>query len=151
MHFTKAPIIEAIIDLKVVLPDDCTVDSLESMHKHILRRFPTKEPLYGGSFQLQAGEAVDIRLTDSHHLQGYRFVSDDKVRTCQAQLSGFTFNHLTPYTSWEPFRDEAKELWQVYKEVCRPSVITRVAVRYINRLELPGPFLDFKDYLRTFP
>ena len=29
--------------------------------------------------------------------------------------------------------------------------MTRVAVRYINRLELPLPLKDFRDYLRTVP
>ena len=32
-----------------------------------------------------------------------------------------------------------------------PVQITRVALRYINRIEIPLPFRDFKDYILTTP
>ena len=33
----------------------------------------------------------------------------------------------------------------------KPESVTRAALRYINRLDLPLPLKDFKDYLRTVP
>jgi uncharacterized protein (TIGR04255 family) len=35
--------------------------------------------------------------------------------------------------------------------VAQPEVVTRIGVRYINRLDLPLQNLDFKHYLRTVP
>ena len=32
-----------------------------------------------------------------------------------------------------------------------PEVITRIAVRYINRIDMPIPLDDFNRYLRTYP
>ena len=32
--------------------------------------------------------------------------------------------------------------------LCR---VVRMAVRYINRLDLPGPGVDLKEYLKTWP
>ena len=42
-------------------------------------------------------------------------------------------------------------MWNVFTEHIHPGPIRRIALRYINRLELPLPFNDFKDYLRTAP
>jgi uncharacterized protein (TIGR04255 family) len=60
-------------------------------------------------------------------------------------------HRLAPYESWESFRDEARRLWDIYYRVARPRKVVRVAVRYINRLDLPLPVLEMKDYLRTSP
>jgi uncharacterized protein (TIGR04255 family) len=35
--------------------------------------------------------------------------------------------------------------------LANPAAITRLAVRYINRLDIPLPVSDLNNYLRTFP
>jgi uncharacterized protein (TIGR04255 family) len=82
---------------------------------------------------------------------GFLFASDDNRQVVQARLDGFAFSRLKPYVSWESLRDEARTLWERYRELANPEAITRVALRYINRIELPLPFSDFKDYILTFP
>lgn len=83
---------------------------------------------------------------------GYLFHAppDDK-KIVQARLDGYTFNKLKPYNNWEEFSSEAKELWGKYLKVAKPVNVTRLALRYINRTELPLPFTDFKEYLLTVP
>lgn len=147
--YSRAPIIEAIIDLRVTLPGEFPVDKLADLHALIDDRFPTKEFLHTSAVMIQAGPTMKIDTSQQH--SGFLFRSEDKRRVFQASLGGFAFNQLAPYESWESFRNEAKELWQIYKGICKPLAITRVATRFINRLELPGPSVDFNDYLRTTP
>jgi uncharacterized protein (TIGR04255 family) len=85
------------------------------------------------------------------NIVGYLFKSADENQVFQARLDGFALSRLKPYESWKPFRDEARRLWDVYRSVAKPTRVTRVAVRYINRLDLPLPVQDLKDYLRTAP
>jgi len=66
-------------------------------------------------------------------------------------MDGFTFSKLKPYDRWEPFRDEAKELWSIYAEVAKPVSVRRLGLRTINSLNLPLPFDDFKEYILTTP
>jgi uncharacterized protein (TIGR04255 family) len=148
-HYSKAPITEAIIDLKVTLPEGFSVNKLTELHSQISDRFPTIEPMQASSLLFQAGPT--IKIDASHQHNGFLFRSEDGLRIFQATLSGFTCNRLAPYETWENFRDEARYLWDIYKDTCKPSSVTRAAVRYINRLDLPGPVLDFKDFLRTVP
>jgi hypothetical protein len=79
-------------------------------------------------------EAVDTPI-------GWRFVSPDKLHVFQARLNGFTFSRLPPYVDWESFRTEARRLWDLYRAVANPIAPTRIAVRYINRLDLPLPIV----------
>nr|MBC8551408.1 TIGR04255 family protein [Candidatus Brocadiales bacterium] len=82
---------------------------------------------------------------------GYLFQSPIKKKIVQARLDGFTFNKLKPYESWKAFRSEACELWNIYCQITSPVKITRIALRYINRIEIPLPMNDFKDYVLTTP
>jgi uncharacterized protein (TIGR04255 family) len=42
-------------------------------------------------------------------------------------------------------------LWDVFAACVRPRSIGRVAVRYVNRLDLPGATANLEDFLRTYP
>jgi uncharacterized protein (TIGR04255 family) len=90
--------------------------------------------------------------SSARHMQvGHMFVSEDEKQIFQARMDGFTFSRLAPYDRWEPFQAEAQRLWEIYRRHVEPTAIIRAAVRYINRLDLPFPFVELKDYLRTTP
>ena len=148
-HYAHAPITEAIIDLKVTLPEGFSANDLENIYADISENFPIKEQIHAGSLLFQSGPSIKIDASREHH--GFLFRSKDGLRIFQATLSGFTFNRLGPYDTWEEFSGDARRLWEVYKAVCKPSSVVRVALRFINRLDLPGPTLDFNEYLRTVP
>jgi uncharacterized protein (TIGR04255 family) len=78
-------------------------------------------------------------------------MSADRTKVVQATETGFTFNKLRPYEHWSRFRDEARQIWNEYAGIARPARATRMALRYINRIELPLPFGDFKEFILTVP
>lgn len=149
-HYPKAPITEAIIDLRAELPEGINVGTLESVHVGLESAYPTRKNRNIAVVQGQIGDQIAAATASSNHV-GYLFVSQDQKQIFQARLDGFTMSRLAPYESWEPFRDEARRLWDVYRSVAEPTKVTRLAVRYINRLDLPLPVADLKDYLRTVP
>lgn len=151
-HYSKAPITEAIIDLKVAFPEGFTVDQLADIYASISNRFPTKELLYTGigSVVFQPGTPVKIDANQQHY--GFLFKSEDNLRIFQATLNGFTFNRLAPYESWEEFSSDARYLWNIYKDVCKPVHVTRAALRYINQITIPiEGLVDLKEYFNTIP
>jgi uncharacterized protein (TIGR04255 family) len=83
--------------------------------------------------------------------EGFMFKSSDGQRVVQARQDGFTFNWLRPYDKWETFRDEARSHWESYRQLFRPEAVTRLGLRYINRIEAPLPFDDFRDFVNTAP
>ncbi|MBC5829213.1 MAG: TIGR04255 family protein [Candidatus Eremiobacteraeota bacterium] len=69
----------------------------------------------------------------------------------QARLDGFTLSLLKPYPGFSDLEKEARELWRHYCDVLKPVRLMRVALLYINRLELPIPMPNFNKYILTVP
>jgi uncharacterized protein (TIGR04255 family) len=151
-RFPNAPITEAVLDIRVRLPKESDLATLERFQEHIRERYPQKRVRKGwqGEIRFTPEQGLAVGPTSGDTI-GFLFASDDNRQVVQARLDGFTFSRLKPYESWESLRDEARALWEQYRELARPEGITRVALRYINRIEIPLPFGDFKDYILTFP
>ena len=80
--------------------------------------------------------------------------SSDGLQVFQARLDGFTFSRLRPYQEWATFSTEAFRLWRLYRSVALPTSVLRIALRYINQIDVsiePGQLLDLSVYLRTYP
>lgn len=149
----NAPITEALIDVRIRIKEDLSVDRFLSLHDAISAQYPQKKPRHKwkGRFEFKKGEAPISASTET--VDGYIFTSADGKQLFQARIDGFTFNKLKPYDKWETFRDEAFRLWQLYKGVISPE-ITRVALRFINKIDIPlspQTVLDFDDYLTAGP
>lgn len=82
---------------------------------------------------------------------GYLFRSADGKQAVQALRQGFSFSRFQPYQDWDTFSREARDLWGRYAALTKPERVTRIGLRYVNRMDLPLPFNDFKEYLLTVP
>jgi uncharacterized protein (TIGR04255 family) len=149
--FPNAPITEALIDIRAQLPAEVTVASLGAFHDAIQQRYPNRQELTGWEAGFQIGGGTAAVAQASAQPVGAIYGSANGTKAVQARLNGFTFNRLKPYESWEPFRNEAIELWQHYCAIARPVSVTRLALRYINRIEIPLPLGEFKEYVLTVP
>jgi len=150
--FPNPPIREAIFDIRVVLSLEVSLENLASYQEGIKERFPIKEERvnWESGLQLKPGSVPEI-IPPSGGAYGFFFRSEKEKKIVQARRDGFTFNKLKPYEKWEVFFAEARELWQHYLEVVKPSQVTRVALRYINCIEIPLPIKEFKEYILTIP
>ena len=99
------------------------------------------------SGQLEAGQ---LTATTKQDKIGYIFIGNEGKNVAQCRLNGFSFSRLAPYETWEQLRDEARKLWATYWQIVGPAPIIRVAVRYINQIDIPLPFRDFRDFVRTY-
>lgn len=149
--FPNAPITEALLDIRVVLPEGITLAKLETFQDLVKERFPEKQEriFIKAGFKLSR-EGIETSPS-SGGPDGYLFRSSVEKKIVQARLDGFTFNKLKPYENWEVFSSEARELWDLYFQLTSPIKITRIALRYINRIEIPLPMKDFKEYILTVP
>jgi uncharacterized protein (TIGR04255 family) len=151
INFPNAPIIEAILDIYVKLSGETTIDNLEAFYENVKEDFPEK--------QQRISHALNVNLSiegvkSSQSLggpDGYLFRSVTQNKIVQARMDGFTFNKLKPYENWKMFGTEAHKLWNIYFKIAKPLEITRIALRYINRIEIPLPINDFDEYILTNP
>lgn len=148
-HYLKAPIKEAVLDIRATLPNTATLKVLEDMFRDLRKEYPARGPRMFVEGELVSGERISA--TASQRQTGFSFKSQNEQQIIQADLSGFSFSRLEPYDRWETFRDESRRLWSIYRQRTNPLSIDRLAVRYINELAIPQSFLDFADYLQVFP
>jgi uncharacterized protein (TIGR04255 family) len=151
-RYSREPITEAIIDIRVQAPEGLSADALERCQEGQRETYPERRAAKHARGLFEFGPQLTSTATSSAQLVGYTFVSADQKQFFQAKLDSFTVNRLAPYCGWEAFRDEARKLWRVYQEVVRPQKVTRLAVRYTNRIDIPtANKVDLGEYLRTYP
>jgi len=140
----KAPIKEAVIDVRCL-----TGVKMEPALLKILGA----EIGYGGeaqevntmSFMVQPTVgAPPIPKVSEQVLVGGRFLSGaDRNFVVQMRTDGMTFSRLQPYTKWDEIFPEASRLWAIFCAHMQVKEVSRIAVRYVNRLLLPQP--DFSN------
>lgn len=147
----KPPIVEGLIDLRVRTEPEFDASELLKLSDELKDRYPdcheARRLETMVEFQGNSGSSHSVKAQKV----GYRLDSADKLYVFQAQTGGFTLSRLAPYETWARLRNEAHDLWGRYVSAARPSAVTRVAVRYINRIELPLPITDFDEYLGAPP
>jgi len=149
IQYENAPITEALIDIRVELPSGVTLKTLEAVHGEVKDRYPGKKKRVYVEGQFSAGD--EIAATAKQTEMGFAFATENGKQIVQVRLDGFTFSRLRPYGNWTELRDEGRRLWEIYRGAVSPQKITRVAVRYINKIDVPLPAIDYKDYFRTTP
>lgn len=154
-HFPNAPIVEAMIDFRAKPPDGFNIESFKSLRSVLENDFPKMEERKSVQFQFQFPIAKPENQPASKQtdlgIAGYRFHSADGKYIAQFRRDGFTLNRLQPYPSWEEIFSKASGLWKLYDKTACPIEVSRIAVRYINRIRLPLPLADLQVYLRTLP
>ena len=104
-----------------------------------------------GQVELKPDAPPQLAVAPGGGPAGYLFRSADTKQAVQALKDGFSFSRFRPYQDWDAFSKEARDLWERYVSLTKPEKVNRISLRYINRLELPLPFGDFKEYLLTVP
>jgi uncharacterized protein (TIGR04255 family) len=151
-HLRNAPITEAIIDFRVKARAGFQAGEFANLKARLYERFPNVNEHRGlqATSEMSHGQGQPPVVKDLG-LQGYFFKTSDEKTVAQFRTDGYTLNRLHPYTSWEELFPQAMELWRLYAGISKPEVITRLAVRYINRIELPPGPVTLESYLRAAP
>ncbi len=145
-HYSRAPIVEAIIEIRCDLPAEVNLNSLKGAVD------PDEYPGVGN--QVEVTGTLDIsdagvRNETATQQTGFAFTRSDSQRIVHAGLKRFAYSALRPYDRWSTFSREAWDAWLVYQRAVKPSRATRLGVRYVNRIEIPDPMVEIRDYLRT--
>jgi|SRR3990172_5592179 len=150
-NLSKAPIVEGLIDIQVKQRPEFTSEKLTPFIDHYKGTYPTVKEAH----HFQAAIKLELGKTPSQQVEsvktGFRLEKQSPPFVVLARINGITVSRLTPYDRWEELSQEARQLWKAYCEICKPETVTRVATRFINRLELPTAGLDFDDYLAAAP
>lgn len=148
-HLKNAPIREALIDIQ--FEPQLTIDSLNSFAEAVKSKFDKQTKIWQQSFGLEFVPDGDSKASSEQAVIGIRFDSEKLGHVVQARVNGFTFSKLAPYKDWEEVKLAAQQAWQDFVEFSKPETVNRLAVRYINSIEIPLPINDFSEYFTAPP
>lgn len=145
-HLSHAPIIEAVIDIRVRPTTTSDETAMKSQLDPTLNGYHFLDSVIQEQITMQSGSA---HIEQSW--KGLRYRSADEKYIAQFHDNRFIFSRLKPYESWDRFYDEGMRLWSSYIELAKPASIQRIGLRYINRIQLPVNELFFENYLHPAP
>ena len=69
--------------------------------------------------------------------QGLNAESTLKPQSVRFARDLFSFSRLSPYEDFDKFSNEGLRLLQIFKDTTLPGDIQRIALRFVNRIEIP--------------
>ena len=131
------PIEEALIDVRVRARPDVTSEQLEVIYDSVADQLPKKEALRTMRARIRL-ESTQELVQRSSSDNGWLFKSTDDLLLLQCRLDGMTLNRLRPYSGFADLFERFRAYWHVYRDAARPLLATRLALRYINRFQVPA-------------
>ncbi|MBF8262449.1 MAG: hypothetical protein HW387_114 [Parachlamydiales bacterium] len=144
--YPNPPIVEAIFDVQMELPQDVGIAELETFGKTVASDYPEKKTRrkFASKFEIKdeepSAEAFNLGIA------GILNWSPDHRQALQVRLDGFSFSRLKPYEKWDVHFTEFLKCLRLYCEHISPIQIKRVATRFINVIELPRENLNWGEY-----
>jgi uncharacterized protein (TIGR04255 family) len=141
---SKAPIVEAVFDIRCKLPKESGLDVVKKAADILQADYPKlrRQVVHAHQFKMQAGKR---EMTSTEMQQGFRVEKEDKTQIVQLRRDGFSLNRLRPYSSFDELWPEVVRCWGVYAEATKPTEVTRLALRTINRIEIEGGLVQLAE------
>ena len=154
LKLAKSPIIEAVLDIECDLPPGQQLADLENVARERYRdRYPKFQTQLLQEHKIESKPREEPKLSVRRGIQALQFLQEDGKQLVQVRNEGFSYNRLSPYTSFDDYLPEIQRCWQSYVELAAPVQIRIVRLRYINRILVPliDGRVELDNYLRTGP
>jgi uncharacterized protein (TIGR04255 family) len=148
--YQAPPVVEAVCEFRFApgQPWDWTIPGL--MYDKIKGAYPKKKQQNLMELQFQAkAEEAPPQVTGG--IAKMQFLNDAETALVQVGPDMLAVNHLRPYPEWTKFKDMLFSNLEVYKQVALPKGVSRIGLRYINRVEIPSRTFLLPDYFNAFP
>lgn len=140
--YAHPPITEAVIEVRFRAPVS------RSLVDKVARKFRNTYPRQEQLLQLE----LKVSSTPEAVAQpdGYKLTSEDGADLVLVKPGSISTSRLAPYLGWDAFIARAKENWDVWKRVVDWREVSRVGVRFLNRIDIPMSLspekLEVDDY-----
>lgn len=148
--YKNPPIVEALCELYFEPRDwDDTVPG--AFYGRIQGQFTIKEQLIGSEAEINVGPGPETKVGVRPLPPRMRFFTPTRDRLIQLAPNLLVVNKLRPYTSFEDWVRTLEEALGHYHEVVPGAAVTKVGVRYLNRITVPGTRVELERYFRVIP
>lgn len=148
---SRPPITEALIDIRSVI--SAPQEVLTTLADEFTTEFPQRKitQTMSAKLEIREGKLVPPELHEGG-FHGVHVFNEAGTLAVQFRLDGFTFNNIGQFVGGSRLLDEGLRYWQRFVDGTHPTAVTRIAMRYINTLDLPFKEGDsFDRFLAAAP
>lgn len=147
MPYAKAPITEAVIELRFARPIDLEV--AKKAAQRVRPEYAFEDPEEEVHIQFDA----TTRKTQFQQVwSGVKLSSLDRADLSMFRTNSFVCSRLAPYLGWEFFQPRATRGWDALRRAAGALELARIGVRYINRIDVPvAANMKIEEYLNVGP
>lgn len=146
--YRKPPVVEAVCEFRFTSTQawDLTIPGL--LFKEVGDAFPILEQ--SAVIQVAINPSVPpVAVTPPQ--PSVRFLTPEQTELIQVAPFMLSIHQLRPYSNWEHFKARIAEVLDKYSELAHIEGLSRVGLRYVNRVELPPGQHELDDYFRVMP
>ena len=149
MPYSRPPITEAVVEFRTVNQID--QGTIERLGRKLSSVYPNSNTETLTEFEVNANENK-AKVKPPEWL-GLKLTSSDQadILTLRKDICGCI--RLAPYIGWEAFSAKVKDAWSVWRKETGPLPLSRIGVRYVNRIDVPAAsgLIQVEDYLNLWP
>ncbi len=147
------PIIEAVVDFECDFRPNQDFASLEAPAKNAFASdYPKSRVQFQQELRFEVADVSPITPYARKDLQAFQLLTEDEKQLVQVRTTGYSFNRLAPYSSFDDYLPEIRRTWDIYRAVALPIQVRAVRLRYINRIVLPSNHAaKLDEYFRLGP
>ncbi len=147
-------ITEAVCDIHFQLPEkkEWKPSFPGEFFKYIQDDYPEMEPVLEMGFQFEFGPlGTGTKLIPQR--QKVRFKHGTRPLILQLAENSLSISTLAPYQGWRTMLHDILAAWNSVESILHPEAITRIGLRYINRIEketehdIPKTWFAANDYI----
>jgi len=147
--YKRPPITEAIIELRPAEPLDSRL--ITKAEAKFRKSYPLSQ-----NFNSVGWLINPMTQSAEMHQQsvGHRLCTNDQTDMLTITTTSFSVARLAPYPGWEIFRKRAENDWHQWKSIVGSHQLSRIGIRYINRIDIPvepTEKIDLDKYLKCYP
>jgi uncharacterized protein (TIGR04255 family) len=151
--YKRPPITEAVIAISFGVAMDSR--DIEKVDSSFARLYPQHQDTRSLNVELVMPPRPN--LTPDTNIRkdeiGHRRSSDDQTQIVIVWPTSLVFSQLAQYPGWDEFFARFVRDWAIFKKAVGYQRISRIGVRYINRIDIPitGNLTYYEDFLNIYP
>jgi uncharacterized protein (TIGR04255 family) len=151
-RYRNPPIEEALVEFQFAPGQDWDLTIPGKLHEKVKATYPGKprqQRLLQASLRAEIGQPPGMSVEEG--IGRVQLVDADGRRLLSLGPDVLSVNVLRPYDGWEVFKPHIDTALRAYAEVSGVEKISRIGVRYINKVVVPEPNADLSKYFLCAP
>lgn len=149
--YAKPPLVEAVVEFRFSGGEAWSESTFILLNERFSVEY-SGQPRVTGQLQLDATvDGKEVTTSAKHTPHAVLFCSADGAKAVGVGDNLLSIHALAPYPGWDRFLARVRAAFELYVGVVKPTGISRVAVRYIDRITLPEKAGALADYFVVMP